>query len=143
MSAFCKHLEQIGVDLNLLWSKIYDLVIKSYLSVDGVICQALKKINGGSKNNCFELLGFDVLIDSDLKPWLLEVNFSPSFATDSPLDLHIKTNLISDTLNLVGIRKFDRKRDNLSKMKSKVKTMMRGKTNNGRTSKNQFLPGVF
>lgn len=39
---------------------------------------------------CFEILGFDILIDRKLKPWLLEVNHSPSFSTDSPLDRRIK-----------------------------------------------------
>jgi len=39
------------------------------------------------------------------RPWLLEVNLSPSLAFDSPLDLKIKGNLIKDTLNLVGLKK--------------------------------------
>jgi len=39
---------------------------------------------------CFELLGFDIILNSDLKPLLLEVNHAPSFATDSPLDKDIK-----------------------------------------------------
>ena len=80
------------------------------------------------KNNCFELLGFDVLIDSDLKPWLMEVNLSPSLATDSPLDLKIKSSLFVDTLNLVGIRKFDRRRDNIAKMKKRANNIMRAKS---------------
>ena len=45
------------------------------------------------------------MLDSDLNPWILEVNLSPSFATDSPLDFEVKANLITDTLNLVGVRK--------------------------------------
>ena len=76
--------------MDLFWSKVYDVIIKSFLSVDSHVAAALKKIPN-YKNNCFELLGFDILIDADLKPWLLEVNLSPSLSTDSPLDMRIKS----------------------------------------------------
>ena len=52
---------------------------------------------------CFEILGFDVLIDHKCKPYLLEVNHSPSFSTDSPLDLKIKSELVKDTIRLLGL----------------------------------------
>ena len=42
---------------------------------------------------CFELLGLDIILDKKLKPWLLEVNHSPSFQTNSSLDLKIKSSL--------------------------------------------------
>jgi tubulin polyglutamylase TTLL4 len=61
------------------------------------------------RNVCFELYGFDILLDSKLKPWLLEVNISPSLSSSSPLDKKIKTVLICDTLNLVGVFPYDRK----------------------------------
>jgi hypothetical protein len=32
LSAFCKHLESIGIDMNLFWSRIFDVIIKSILS---------------------------------------------------------------------------------------------------------------
>ena len=79
------------------------------------------KKNGTHRTNCFELFGFDILVDSDLKPWLLEVNLSPSLATESPLDATIKTNLLVDTLNLVGLKRFDRKKESLNKIKHRMK----------------------
>lgn len=59
---------------------------------------------------CFELLGFDVLIDQNGKPWLLEVNQAPSFATDSDLDHQVKHKVISDTMKLLGFSPDDRQR---------------------------------
>lgn len=55
------------------------------------------------RDNCFEMFGFDILIDENLKPWLLEVNLAPSLSCGSDLDLEIKSNLIKDLFNLVGI----------------------------------------
>jgi len=105
----------MGVDNELLWSKIYDVILKSLIAVDTPIQNSLKKLS--TRNNCFELLGFDVLIDTDLKPWLMEVNLSPSLACDSPIDLKIKHALFVDTMNIISLRKFDRRRENLNKIK--------------------------
>ena len=49
-----------------------------------------------------ELYGFDILIDTDLRPWVLEVNLSPSLACDSPMDLKIKSHVVADMFSLTG-----------------------------------------
>jgi len=120
VTALMKHLEGLGVDTTLLWSKIYDLIVKTVLAIEQTVVENVRKL-GLNRGNCFDLFGFDVLLDANLKPWLLEVNLSPSLGTDSPLDLFIKTNLIADTLNLVGVRAFDRKKDNLNKVRARLR----------------------
>ena len=56
------------------------------------------------------MYGFDILIDKNLKPWLLEVNVLPSLSSSSPFDKMVKTLLICDVLTLVGIRGYDKKK---------------------------------
>ncbi|KAI5102554.1 tubulin polyglutamylase TTLL5 isoform X1, partial [Silurus meridionalis] len=101
MSAMLRYLKQEGKDTTLLMGQIEDLIIKAVLSAELQIATACKTFVP-HRNNCFELYGFDVLIDSNLKPWLLEVNLSPSLACDTPLDLKIKASMISDMFSLVG-----------------------------------------
>jgi tubulin polyglutamylase TTLL6/13 len=52
---------------------------------------------------CFELLGFDVMLTEKCEPILIEINHTPSFSTDTPLDNTIKTNYIKDSLVLMNI----------------------------------------
>ena len=53
--------------MDLLWSRIYDVIIKSLLSIDSIIINNFKKLGFEKNGNCFELLGYDILIDSNLK----------------------------------------------------------------------------
>uniref|UniRef100_A0A665WDY4 Tubulin--tyrosine ligase-like protein 5 n=1 Tax=Echeneis naucrates TaxID=173247 RepID=A0A665WDY4_ECHNA len=101
MSAVLRYLKQEGKDTTLLMRQVEDLIIKAILSAELQIATACKMFVP-HKTNCFELYGFDVLIDSNLKPWLLEVNLSPSLACDAPLDLKIKASMIADMFSLVG-----------------------------------------
>jgi tubulin polyglutamylase TTLL5 len=104
--------------MGLLWSRIYDVIIKSIISGEHYVIAAMKKYNL-HRNNCFEVFGYDIILDSELKPWLLEVNLSPSLACESPLDMSIKANLLADTFNMIGVKRFDRRKESLNKIKNR------------------------
>lgn len=57
---------------------------------------------------CFEILGMDVMLDHKLRPYLLEINHTPSFSTDSPFDYKLKFNLICDTIKLLNFNENDK-----------------------------------
>ena len=52
---------------------------------------------------CFEILGFDILIDNKLRPFVLEVNHASSYGTDSPLDKKVKLDLMRDTFTMLNL----------------------------------------
>uniref|UniRef100_A0A672TLB3 Tubulin--tyrosine ligase-like protein 5 n=1 Tax=Strigops habroptila TaxID=2489341 RepID=A0A672TLB3_STRHB len=102
MSAMLRYLKQEGKDTAALMASVEDLIIKTVISAELAIATACKHFVS-HHGTCFELYGFDVLIDDTLKPWLLEVNLSPSLACDAPLDLKIKASMLSDMFTLVGL----------------------------------------
>ncbi len=60
------------------------------------------KANVKNPYSVHELFGFDVMLDRHLKPWILEVNISPSLHSQSQLDVNIKGQLVRDLLNITG-----------------------------------------
>lgn len=105
----------MGIDYDEVYTAAKDVIIKTVLAAEQPILQCM----GGTKNKnaCFEVYGFDILIDAKLRPWLLEVNVMPSLSSSSPLDKHLKTRLLSDTLYLVGFRLIDHKQLEIEKAK--------------------------
>ena len=65
----------------LLWVRIRAIINLTLLSIAADIPD-----NGG----CFELLGYDVIVDEALKPWLLEVNTSPALGVECDVDRQVK-----------------------------------------------------
>lgn len=102
LSAFKEFMIKNGLDFSGMWEDIKDICIKTIISMETIVNAAVK-MYVPNRNNCFELLGFDILIDNKFKPWLLEVNLSPSLNIDANIDLRIKGTLLADLFNLVGI----------------------------------------
>ncbi|XP_076174403.1 putative tubulin polyglutamylase TTLL9 [Ptiloglossa arizonensis] len=84
-----------GVEaVEALFQRIAGVIMASLLAVQPVIMQG---------KNSFELYGYDILIDEDPKPWLLEVNASPALTGTDSDDYRLKFDLIDDTLNILDI----------------------------------------
>ncbi|XP_057191788.1 tubulin polyglutamylase TTLL4 isoform X1 [Triplophysa rosa] len=101
LKALWQYLGSQGVNTTVIWETIIDMVIKTIIPSDPYVNSRLKR-NVLSPYSCHELFGFDIMLDEILKPWVLEVNISPSLHSNTPLDVSVKGQMIRDLLNLAG-----------------------------------------
>jgi hypothetical protein len=59
------------------------------------------QLNPGRRKHCFELLGYDFLIDEDLRLWLIEVNTNPYFGVPNLFIADLLPKMMDDVLKLV------------------------------------------
>ena len=94
-----------GIEPETIMAQIKDIIVKTLISGQPIVSEAFHscQLDDFENSMCFEILGFDIMLDDKARPQLLEVNHSPSFSTDSPLDEKIKGELIRDTIRLLGM----------------------------------------
>ncbi|XP_020041206.2 tubulin polyglutamylase TTLL7 isoform X1 [Castor canadensis] len=136
---FTEFLQANQHDVTKFWSDISELVVKTLIVAEPHVLHAYRMCRPGqppgSESVCFEVLGFDILLDRKLKPWLLEINRAPSFGTDQKIDYDVKRGVLLNALKLLNIRTSD-KRKNLAKQKAEAQRRLYG-----HSSIRRLLPG--
>ncbi|XP_068081301.1 polyglutamylase complex subunit TTLL1-like [Anabrus simplex] len=74
-----------------------------FTSISWLIVHSLKAVAPVMANDrhCFECYGYDIIIDNKLKPWLVEVNASPSLTSTTVNDRILKYKLIDNIISVV------------------------------------------
>ncbi|RNE96000.1 tubulin tyrosine ligase [Trypanosoma conorhini] len=72
-------------------------------SIEFIIYHSLRAMESVMFNDrhCFELYGYDILIDDCLRPHLIEVNSSPSLSTTTLSDRLLKEEVLADVLSII------------------------------------------
>lgn len=75
-----KKLESKGVNTDKLKQQIAELVTNTIIAIEPYLKNAHRCFISREYENarCFQILGFDILIDDDQNCWLMEVNSNPS-----------------------------------------------------------------
>lgn len=141
MTAIFHEVAKRGGDPDNLQFEIDKMIVLTLMAASSVMQHnyrtAFKQDDG--KSRCFEILGFDVLIDEEFKPWLLEVNHSPSFSCDSPFDQDVKDRVISGALRIMN---FDPHFIGKIQQREKSRTQDRISGRTPRPIQNIFQPAI-
>jgi len=105
LKAFWGSLKEMGIETDLIQEEIKDIIVKTFMTVQPQLSHDYKSWISDDLDgtNCFEILGFDIMIDDNLDPFLIEINHAPAFGTDSNLDFKIKSKLLTDSFRMLNM----------------------------------------
>ena len=106
LATYKKHLLKNGINFDLqILPKIKDAIIKTFISILEKSSKKLKSYHFGV-GSLYQIYGLDILIDSNYKPWIMELNYGPQLSNIDDIDLKIKSQAITDLFNIIGIVPF-------------------------------------
>ncbi|XP_062140191.1 polyglutamylase complex subunit TTLL1 [Drosophila sulfurigaster albostrigata] len=94
MQNLCLYLDSIRGEG--VWEKLYRRIKETIRHSLDAVAPVM-----ANDRHCFEVYGYDIIIDNNLKPWLIEINTSPSIQSTTKNDCTLKTRLIDNVLDVV------------------------------------------
>ena len=95
-----------------------------------------KKLNSENRKHCFEIFGYDFMIDQDFTVWLIECNTNPCLDESSGLLKILLPRMLDDAFKLTIDKVFPNPKEaRMERMISGVKGHSLGKGNSNSTTK--------
>ena len=103
------YINKNGGNWEKIWNEIKNISVKSILINFNIIKnKLLNDFKFLRSNNIVQRFGFDIMIDDNMKPWLLEINGIPGMALYNIINLNNKIGVDTDFINLIGLVPFER-----------------------------------
>ena len=97
-----ERLKKEGKDTDRLWQRIDRAIVSTIITASAFLKMGMEqqcpKIG---IQRCFQILGFDVLLDEELNPYILEVNYRPSLETNAQYERKMKMSMLSDAMKII------------------------------------------
>jgi len=90
-----------------LWYDIKFIIVMSFLSAHAILSHWHSRIVKNGRT--LELVGYDILVDQNMKAWLLEINHTPSLAPETKIGNTTKRNMLSGLFDLIDVYNTDTK----------------------------------
>ena len=90
-------------------TKLFDEAIdtmKKYIKIS-MLSVGSKKLIKSKNVLCFQIFGYDFIIDENFKPWILEINDNPGLSISSPVIAKLIPRMFDDAMRLTIDKIFD------------------------------------
>ncbi|KPI90922.1 Tubulin polyglutamylase ttll6 [Papilio xuthus] len=109
--AFDTYVRSKGKDPAVMWAEVERAISEVFLNKEHHIIEALKNYPSG--DNFFEMMRFDLVVDEDLKVYLLEANMSPNLSSAHyPPNQLLYEQVLYNLFSLVGVASYMNGREN-------------------------------
>ena len=120
---FRKYCIRTNINFDRIYSEVSDIFIKLMISVKDKLSKEILQ-NNLENSNFYHFIALDIILDENLKPYLLEAN------RNGGLGIHVEAlkysayDIVTDTLNIIGVRP---RNSNNSKIKKEKTELLREK----------------
>ena len=97
------------IEENIPLEKFDNMIKKMKLLIEISLKSVGEKLFGIQPVLCFEIFGYDFILDNEFNPWILEINNNPGLSISSPLIAKIIPRMIDDAFRLTIDKIFDTK----------------------------------